>query len=266
MAQGLSTYIQEVIRRAPGHWLESVCEALRSSPETATADFVKKCMPRTSNPDLAFLLCEAIDRARGDVSWEALGFGLKLAFETYKQDQGSREIEMLWSGPPPAGHLPARRIDQALYDLIGAAKREILLVTFAAAKVDRLASALIHASERNVKIRLVLEFAEASEGQLSFDALKAFPSALVSAVEVYFWPVEKRERNQAGKPGKLHAKFAVIDSVVLVSSANLTDDAFTRNLELGAKLTDPIVVQWSKAHIDGLIKSSMLKRIHKGVL
>jgi phosphatidylserine/phosphatidylglycerophosphate/cardiolipin synthase-like enzyme len=33
--------------------------------------------------------------------------------------------------------------------------------------------------------------------------------------------------------GKLHAKAAVIDKQALLSSANLTDDAFLRNLELG---------------------------------
>lgn len=108
----------------------------------------------------------------------------------------------------------------------------------------------------------MLEFAEASEGQLSFDALKAFPAALVDASEVYFWPVEKRERNEAGKPGKLHAKLAVIDGVVLVSSANLTDDAFARNLELGARLTDPDIAQWTKDHFGGLISRSTLRRIN----
>jgi cardiolipin synthase len=222
MEQGLSAKIQGLIRHAPGAWLKEVCAALRSSPATATPGFIKKRMQTISNADLSFLLYEVIDAANGEISWEALGYGLQSAFDTHVYDQETRQIEMLWSGPPPAGHLPARRIDQALYDLIANAKQEILLVTFAAVKVERLASALIKAAERGVKIRLVLEFAEASEGQLSFDALKAFPAALVHASEVYFWPVEKRERNEAGNPGKLHAKLAVIDGVVLVSSANLT--------------------------------------------
>ena len=134
-------------------------------------------------------------------------------------------------------------------------------MTFAAVKVTRLAAALSRAASRGVKIRLVLEFAEASEGQLSFDALNAFPTDLVEASEVYYWPVEKRERNQAGKPGKLHAKLALVDGVVLVSSANLTDDAFTRNLELGAMLTDAEVVRWVKDHFDGLVHGSMLKQV-----
>ena len=45
-----------------------------------------------------------------------------------------------------------------------------------------------------------------------------------------------------------HAKLAVVDDVVLVSSANLTDDAFTRNLEVRARITDSDVVRWARHH------------------
>lgn len=261
MEPDITAGIQRVIKHAPVAWLKEVCSALRSAPATAEPDFIKKRLPSTSNADLAFLLYEVIDKAVGSASWEALGFAIQTAYEIYQDAQASRKIEMLWSGPPPAGNLAARRIDQALYDLIDKAQKEILLVTFAAVKVARLAAELSRAARRGVKIRLVLEFAEASEGQLSFDALNAFPSDLVEASEVYYWPVEKRERNQAGKPGKLHAKLAVIDDVVLVSSANLTDDAFTRNLELGVMLTDSDVVRWARDHFDGLRHDSTLKRV-----
>jgi len=53
-----------------------------------------------------------------------------------------------------------------------------MLVTFAAAKIDRLASVLIAAMRRQVSVHLILEFEEASEGQLSYDALRAFPERL----------------------------------------------------------------------------------------
>lgn len=262
MEERLSALIQRIINRAPSGWLKDVCIALRSSSATEAPNVIKKRMPTTSNADLASCLHELIETADGEVSWEALGVGLQWAFNIHADDQKARQVEMLWSGPAPAGHLPARRIDQALYDLIANAKKEILLVTFAAAKVERLAAGLIAAAKRGVKIRLVLEFAEASGGQLSFDALKAFPSELAAASEVYFWPMEKRGRNQAGKPGKLHAKLAVIDDVVLLSSANLTDDAFSRNLEIGVRLVDPGILQGAKDHFGILMKDSTLLRVH----
>lgn len=157
--------------------------------------------------------------------------------------------------------IPARRIDQALYDLIANAKREILMVTFAAAKIERLTGELSKATKAGVKVRLILEFEESSEGQLSFDALKAFPTSLIQASEIYHWPVEKRERNQAGRPGKLHAKVAIIDDIALVSSANLTDDAFNRNLELGVMANSPEFISFTKRYFESLIADGILKRL-----
>jgi cardiolipin synthase len=108
-----------------------------------------------------------------------------------------------------------------------------MLVTFAAAKINRLASVLIEAMHRNVSVHLILEFEETSEGQLSYDALRAFPEGLINGAKIYCWPVDKRERNQAGRPGKLHAKAAAIDDTVVISSANLTDDALQQKSRIG---------------------------------
>jgi cardiolipin synthase A/B len=117
------------------------------------------------------------------------------------------------------------------------------------------------AAQRGVKIRLILEFEESSEGQLSFDAMNAFPSTLIKVVNVYHWPVEKRERNQAGRPGKLHAKVAIIDDTALISSANLTDDAFNRNLEVGVLINNAEFLISTNTYLDGLIADGTLSRL-----
>jgi cardiolipin synthase len=168
-------------------------------------------------------------------------------------------IELLWGGPAPDTAIPARRIDQALYDLIANAKHEILLVTFAAAQIGRLTVELRRAVQGGVKVRLILEFEESSEGQLSYDALKAFPKALIDTVEVYYWPVDKRTRNQAGRPGKLHAKVAIVDNVALVSSANLTDDAFSRNLEVGIMVRNSEFAALTKTYFESLVAEATLR-------
>ena len=108
---------------------------------------------------------------------------------------------------------------------------------------------------------MILEFEESSEGQLSYDALKAFPAALIDAVEVYHWPIEKRERNQAGRPGKLHAKVAIVDDTAMVSSANLTDDAFNRNLEVGIMVTNSEFLTSTKTYFWSLIAEGTLCRL-----
>jgi phosphatidylserine/phosphatidylglycerophosphate/cardiolipin synthase-like enzyme len=156
--------------------------------------------------------------------------------------------------------MPARRIDQALYDLISSADQEILLITFAAHKIHRLAETLAAALRRGVRIRLLLEFEAQSQHQLSMDALKAFPADLRSKAEIFFWPLEKRELNSFGKPGKLHAKAAVIDNQALLSSANLTDDAFLRNLELGVLFAGGDIPSRLREHFEHLVASGMLVR------
>ena len=262
MAQkGFIDAVEGLIRKAPAGWIASVCDALKGFPATATAEFVQQHLPPTNNADLAYLATDVIKKASSLMSWESLSWALSTTFASYWRGQAEQHIELLWSGPSPADQIPARRIDQALYDLIANAKQEILLVTFAAAKIERLTSALLKAHDRGVRICLILEFEQASEGQLSYDAIKAFPSELVKAADIYFWPVEKRERNQAGRPGKLHAKLAIVDDTALVSSANLTDDAFNRNLELGVLVRNPLFLCTTQEHIRSLISDGTFRSV-----
>jgi hypothetical protein len=109
---------------------------------------------------------------------------LCIDFSRWRQEQ---HIELLWTGPSPASQIPARRIDQVLYDLIESAKRDILLVTFAAHKISRLTDGLVRALNRGVQVRLILEFEEASQGQLSMDALNAFPVVICQKAQLYYW-------------------------------------------------------------------------------
>lgn len=250
-----------IIRMAPAGWVSAVTGILKGYSPSATTDEALIGLPVTHNADLAHLITEVIKNAPSYMGWEALGCTIETAFVLYQRWNNDQHVELLWSGPSPANQIPARRIDQALYDLIANAKREILLVTFAAAKIERLTNELLKAVQRGVRVRLILEFEQTSEGQLSYDALKAFPSVLVTAVEVFCWPIEKRERNPAGRPGKLHAKVAIIDDTALVSSANLTDDAFNRNLELGVMVKNPDFLSSVKGYVDTMVTDGMLVQL-----
>ena len=123
-------------------------------------------------------MASAVRSASSQMSWEALSWAIQTASSSFYRLRAQQHIELLWAGPSPANKVPARRIDQALYDLIANAKQEILLITFAAAKIKRLTDELWKAAQRGVKIRLILEFEDSSEGQLSFDAMKTFKEYL----------------------------------------------------------------------------------------
>jgi len=93
--------------------------------------------------------------------------------------------------------------------------------------------------------------------------MKAFPSALIQATQIYYWPVEKRERNLAGRPGKLHAKVAIVDDFALVSSANLTDDAFNRNMEVGLLVKNAEFLVTAKSYFESLIAAGTLSLLRE---
>jgi phosphatidylserine/phosphatidylglycerophosphate/cardiolipin synthase-like enzyme len=215
-------------------------------------------LPPTNNSDAAHSLADIIRLAEGILTWKALGSSIQVCSFMFNRWRGEQHIELLWTGPSPASQIPARRIDQVLYDLIGSAKREILLVTFAAYKISRLTDGLVAAIDRGVSVRLILEFEESSEGQLSMDALTAFPAKLCQKAKIYYWPLENRERNALGRPGKLHAKVAVIDDQAVLSSANLTDDAFNRNLEIGTLLSGEIIHRL-REHFNSLCTDGTLR-------
>lgn len=256
----LSSAIDALVRMAPHSWLAEVCAAIRSwEKKSSTAECIAS-LPITPNGDLADQLNSVVRLAQGLVSWESLSLSIEVCASLRSRWEGEQQIELLWSGPSPTSGLPARRINQVLYDLANSATRDILLVTFVAYRVKLLTEALSSAVSRGVSVRLVLEFEKASQGQLSMDAVKAFPRELISKADIFYWPLKARGLNEFGKPGKLHAKVSVVDSRALLSSANLTDDAFNRNLEIGTLISGGEIPERLRNHFDALISSGTLVR------
>jgi hypothetical protein len=66
-------------------------------------------------------MSKIVHSCSGLISWEALSWALSISFTTYQRLRAEQYVELLWSGPSPANQIPARRIDQALYDLIASA-------------------------------------------------------------------------------------------------------------------------------------------------
>ena len=231
------------------------------APDMAINELVTR-LPGTNNSDAHFQLLALLEMAQGVMTWPALGWSLQAIAEAHVRQQREQHLELVWTGPRLDNAPALRRLDQALYDLIVHARHTILLMTFAAAKITRLNTALSAAAARGVAIRLILEFEEESGGQLSRDALTAFAGSVERQAEIYYWPLEQRERNAHGKPGKLHAKCAVVDDAVLVSSANLTDDAFNRNIEMGVLLRVPVLAEQLTRHFAALIEAGVLRGLN----
>lgn len=140
-------------------------------------------------------------------------------------------------------------------------QKRILLVTFAATHIKHLNEKLEQAIARNIRLRLVLEFSKASQGQLRFDAARAFSAAVKQHADIYCWAADHRLRNKRGDPAKLHAKFAVIDDSAYISSANLTGDAFERNIELGVVMFDKKRADELWKLVDGLVARGVFQAV-----
>ena len=249
------------IRRARAHlprqsW-DNLVAAVTSKTGLVTPEATNALLRDVSNREIAWLLQEGLESLKGAM-WAEIGAAMVAVDRVVSE---SKElVNVIWTGPA-SGRFAARRTDQLLYDLLAQAKRRALIVTFAAHSIERLIRELRGALGRGVQLTLLLETEEGSGGQLSRDALIAFGGLPLSQVEVLHWPRSGRELNAAGRPGKLHAKCAVIDDTVVIGSANLTDDAFNRNMELGLAVNDPILADALIGHFRELETRKVLSRL-----
>ena len=248
--------LTEARRHCTADVWRQLIERISFSEAYPTRESIAQATAGLANSHTAWLLSEAFLSGL-DTKWSQIAGGM-LAID-YFIGQNGPIADFIWTGPAN-GRFPVRRIDQVLYDLIAAAQRRILLVTFAAHRIKHLCEHLLAAVARGVELTLIVERENESEGQLSVDAFRAFQMLPLERTRVLYWPIEKRERNEAGRPGKLHAKCAIVDDTALVTSANFTDDAFNRNIELGIMLREPALVEGLFSHFEELERKEVFQK------
>ena len=244
-------------RRIPAAVWRQLSVDLAASPGSPEPRSIQQATASILNRDAAWILAKTLQEGAAS-SWAEVAAAM--AAVDYLVGDSNPLTEIIWTGPANA-RFPVRRVDQVLYDLIASAERRIVLVTFAAHRVRHLCAHLTQAVGRGVDLTLIVESEGESEGQLTLDAIAAFRDVPSARTRLYYWPLAKRERNAAGRPGKLHVKCAVIDDVALVGSANLTDDAFNRNMELGMLVREPSTVAAIAGHFDELIRQGVLVQV-----
>ncbi len=245
-------------RMTPEAWRQ-LASKLASMPSTPDAASTRQATAGLLSQDAAWLLTEAFTKNTA-APWSAIAVAM-MTVDCLAGDSAPL-TELIWTGPAN-NRFPVRRLDQVLYDLVSTAQKRIVLVTFAAHRVRLLCDHLTRAVERGVELTLIVESEDESEGQLTRDAIEAFQNVPAAGTHIYYWPLAKRERNQAGRPGKLHMKCAIVDDVALIGSANLTDDAFNRNMELGMLVRERPTVESISEHFRELIRAKILVPVRK---
>lgn len=173
----------------------------------------------------------------------------------------AQTVELVWTGPETGTH-PFRRTEQAVLQVLDSARERITLVSFAVYKIGNVRDALVRAAARGVRLTVVVETPDRLDGEEEYSTIRALGNEVTACAAVYFWPRHRRRQDDDGKTGSLHVKAAVADARWLfLSSANLTEYAFTLNMEMGVLVTGGVLPSRVEQHFDGLIRSGVLEPV-----
>ena len=196
-----------------------------------------------------------------DVGAQSLGLALLAASSAIARQREEQSVDLIWTGPD-VQTIPLRRTDQALLQVIDASRRSLLIVSFAVYKVPSVSRGITRAAERGVQVQVCLESTESGVERINHDTLRALGRDVLRVAQVYVWPDEERPRDANGRVGSLHAKCAVADdSLLFLSSANLTEYAMELNMELGVLIRGGLLPERVASQFGQLMEGHVLRQV-----
>jgi phosphatidylserine/phosphatidylglycerophosphate/cardiolipin synthase-like enzyme len=173
--------------------------------------------------------------------------------------------DLVWSGPQVPG-IHARDTRRVFEELVGSAERSVWASTYAFFDGPRAFQLLAQRMETkaDVRVKLLLNIQRKRGDTTAAEYLvRRFADRFwnadwpgVSRPDVYYDP---RALDLEGPGGVLHAKAVVIDDdIAFVTSANLTEAAFDRNIELGLLVRDRGLATCIAVHFQTLIDRDLL--------
>ena len=173
--------------------------------------------------------------------------------------------DLVWSGPEVPG-LHARDTRRVFEELLGSAERSVWASTYAFFDGPRAFQVLARRMDAlaGVRVTLLLNIQRKRGDTTAADQLvRRFADRFwttdwpgSSRPSVYYDP---RAIAVEGPAGVLHAKAVVVDEeVVFVTSANLTEAALDRNIELGLLVRDRALAASVSTHFRTLIDRGLL--------
>lgn len=186
-------------------------------------------------------------------SADELASMLLAASHVFTKAASEQSTELVWTGPTTP-FVSARRTEQALLQVINAAKLSLFMTSFVAYDVSAIVKALNEASNRGVLISMLLELSQGHGGNITFDALGKM-KALVPAAHLYAW----RDKAESFSGGSVHAKVAVADaSICFITSANLTGFAMEKNMEAGVLIKGGPIPRMLAEHLRLLVETEVI--------
>jgi phosphatidylserine/phosphatidylglycerophosphate/cardiolipin synthase-like enzyme len=177
----------------------------------------------------------------------------------------TRLPDFVWSGPEVPG-LHARDTRRVFEELLGSAERSVWVSTYAFFDGPRAFHVLANRMDarRDLKVTLLLNIQRKRGDTTAADQL-------VCRFADRFWKTDwpgsarpgvfydPRALDIEGPSGVLHAKAVVVDEeAVFVTSANLTEAALDRNIEIGLLVHDHALAATVSSHFRTLIERGLL--------
>jgi phosphatidylserine/phosphatidylglycerophosphate/cardiolipin synthase-like enzyme len=180
------------------------------------------------------------------------GASIALALESAlsaRHVAAAETVDVVITGPDsPAA--PVRLTSQVVQQMIASARQRVTIVSYAAYQIPSIIAALDGAAARGVRIDLILESPEHLRGGGGAEAYAKY--------RTFEWPSDSRHPPDA----KLHAKAVIVDSRdVLLTSANMTNAAYDKNIELGLLCRGGTTAQRIQRHFDSLIARGVLNEL-----
>ncbi len=208
-------------------------------------------------PAASSVVGELIDAWQAtNVSAAELASMLVASSHVVRQAAAEQSIELVWTGPTTP-FVAARRTEQALLQVINAAKQTLFITSFVAYDVSGIVKSLNLAIDRGVDVSMLLESSHEHGGNVSIDGIGKMRS-LVPQARLYAW----REKADPFVDGSVHAKVAVADGTVcFITSANLTGYAMERNMEAGVLIDGGGIPERLGAHLLALIDARVVQPV-----
>jgi phosphatidylserine/phosphatidylglycerophosphate/cardiolipin synthase-like enzyme len=217
----------------PSSTVEAVAAAILTCSEGSLRAEISNRLAHHQHRDMALAFVDRWRNEAKEVDARTVGVALQTAALSEQTHRDSQSVELVWTGPD-ADDTPFRRTEQAILQVLDAAKHRITLVSFAVYRIPNIAKALVRAAKRGVRLTVIVETPDKIKGEGEYNTIKALGEEVAACSTVYFWPKENRPVGDNNNVGILHVKCAVADGEWLfISSANLTQQAFTINMELG---------------------------------
>jgi phosphatidylserine/phosphatidylglycerophosphate/cardiolipin synthase-like enzyme len=243
--------------------LRALASALRAGrlcpPYTATT------LQRYCRPERAAVVADSFQRLADEgMKAEHLAQLLETAAALRSERAAAEDaVELVWTGPDLPGPC-CRDTAVVVRELFGSARDEVLIVGYAVHQGKDVFRVLAHRMDESPALRVRM-FLDVQRPHLDASPSSEVVARFAYRFRMHEWPGRRLPEvfydprsleAEAAKRASLHAKCVVVDrQTAFVSSANFTEAAQVRNVEVGTLVHSERFAGQLAEHLDGLVRS-----------